>query len=80
MKILFAGINPAFVAFLKTVLSSAGGDVIVASDGGDALDTYCSIRTARHRVGDHGEAGSGVSSARGLDRGAKGSPGYQCWV
>src|ERR1700693_2195492 len=44
MKILFAGVNPAFVAFLKTVLSSSGCDVIVASDGRDALDTFCTER------------------------------------
>ena len=36
MKILFAGVNPAFVALLKTVLSSSGCDVIVASNGHDA--------------------------------------------
>jgi DNA-binding response OmpR family regulator len=41
MKILFAGVNPALVALLKTVLSSAGSDVIVASDGRGALDTFC---------------------------------------
>ncbi|HWZ50673.1 MAG TPA: diguanylate cyclase [Granulicella sp.] len=44
MKILFAGVNPAFVAFLKAVLSSSGCDVIVASDGRAALDTFCTER------------------------------------
>jgi diguanylate cyclase (GGDEF)-like protein/PAS domain S-box-containing protein len=41
MKILLAGVNPAFVASLKTVLSSSGCDVIAASDGRHALDTFC---------------------------------------
>ncbi|WNC95481.1 diguanylate cyclase (plasmid) [Paraburkholderia sp. FT54] len=44
MKILFAGVTPAFIAFLKPVLSSSGCDVIVASDGRDALDTFCTER------------------------------------
>src|SRR5271156_2769468 len=41
MKILFAGVNPVLVALLKNVLSSSGCDVIVASDGRGALDTFC---------------------------------------
>jgi diguanylate cyclase (GGDEF)-like protein/PAS domain S-box-containing protein len=41
MKILFAGVNPAFVALLKTVLATSGGDVIVACDGRGALDMFC---------------------------------------
>ena len=44
MKILFAGVNPAFVAFLKPVLSSFSCDVVVASDGRGALDTFCTER------------------------------------
>jgi diguanylate cyclase (GGDEF)-like protein/PAS domain S-box-containing protein len=44
VKILFAGINPVFVAFLNPVLSLAGCDVIVASDGRDAIDTFCTER------------------------------------
>jgi diguanylate cyclase (GGDEF)-like protein/PAS domain S-box-containing protein len=44
MKILFAGVSPAFIAFLKPVLSLSGCDVIVASDGRDALDTFCTER------------------------------------
>ncbi|TCF96642.1 hypothetical protein BZM26_36455 [Paraburkholderia strydomiana] len=44
MKILFAGLNASFIAFLKSVLSSSGCDVIVASDGRDALDTFCTER------------------------------------
>jgi CheY-like chemotaxis protein len=44
MKILFAGVTPAFIAFLKPLLSSSGCDVIVASDGRDALDTFCTER------------------------------------
>jgi diguanylate cyclase (GGDEF)-like protein/PAS domain S-box-containing protein len=44
MKILFAGVNPEFVAFLKTSLSSSGSEVIVAPDGGAALDAFCAQR------------------------------------
>jgi diguanylate cyclase (GGDEF)-like protein/PAS domain S-box-containing protein len=44
VKILFASANPAFIAYLKPVLCSSGWDVIVASDGCDALDTFCTER------------------------------------
>jgi PleD family two-component response regulator len=44
VKILYARVTPAFIAFLKPVLSSSGCDVIVASDGRDALDTFCAER------------------------------------
>jgi diguanylate cyclase (GGDEF)-like protein/PAS domain S-box-containing protein len=40
MNILLAGANPAFAAFLRPTLSSSGCDVIVASDGPDALDRF----------------------------------------
>jgi diguanylate cyclase (GGDEF)-like protein/PAS domain S-box-containing protein len=44
VKILFASANPAFIAYLKPVLCSSGWDVIVASDGRDVLDTFCTER------------------------------------
>jgi diguanylate cyclase (GGDEF)-like protein/PAS domain S-box-containing protein len=44
MKILFSGVNAAVTAFLNPVMSSSGCDVIVASDGRDALDTFCTER------------------------------------
>jgi diguanylate cyclase (GGDEF)-like protein/PAS domain S-box-containing protein len=44
MKILITGVNLAFIAILKPVLSSSGCDLFVAFNGRDALDTFCTER------------------------------------
>ena len=44
MKILFAGTNPVIAASLKSVLPFSGCEVIVARDGNNALDAFCTER------------------------------------